>query len=180
MAERFNAVRNGAYHPKTVRKGAGSCTVTGCSRPIYSLKKKLCHACYEQLRKRGTTDRTIRPRGAGTFMACGYVRVRDGSGGKLLAHRVIAERALGRPLPAGAVVHHADGDRANNSNANLVICPSRQYHELLHKRQAALEATGDASALRCYVCKTYDAAERINTRGVQRHKTGFGCARRPS
>lgn len=73
-------------------------------------------------------------------------------GKQRLAHRVIAERALGKPLPRRAVVHHVDGDRANNANSNLVICQDSEYHTLLHNRQRALEATGNANSVRCGDC----------------------------
>lgn len=47
-------------------------------------------------------------------------------------HRRRAEMALGKQLPAGAEVHHADGTKADD--APLVICQDRAYHMLLHKR----------------------------------------------
>lgn len=33
----------------------------------------------------------------------------------ILVHRAICELVLDHPLPKGAVVHHVDGDRSNNS-----------------------------------------------------------------
>ena len=59
------------------------------------------------------------------------------SGGQVLEHIVIAERALGKPLPARAEVHHVNGDRADNRTSNLVICQDRAYHMLLHARARA-------------------------------------------
>ncbi len=54
--------------------------------------------------------------------------------GKGRNHRMIAERALGRPLPKGAEVHHWNMDKTNNRNLNLVICQDTAYHNLLHAR----------------------------------------------
>ncbi len=65
------------------------------------------------------------------------------NGLRQLIHRVKAEKALGKPLPKGAVVHHADGNPLNNENSNLVICPNQQYHQHLHSRLRVLEAGGD-------------------------------------
>lgn len=82
-------------------------------------------------------------------------------------HRLVAERALGKPLPAGAVVHHVDEDRLNNANGNLVVCPSQEYHALLHRRTDALSACGHADYLKCVVCKRYDSPANIK-KGVSR------------
>jgi hypothetical protein len=52
--------------------------------------------------------------------------------GWLGEHILVAERMLRGPLPPGAVVHHIDGDRANNHPSNLVVFPSRSHHSRLH------------------------------------------------
>lgn len=53
-------------------------------------------------------------------------------------HKMIAEKALGKPLPKGAEIHHMNGRKADNHTPfNLIICPSHKYHMLLHKRMRA-------------------------------------------
>jgi hypothetical protein len=42
-----------------------------------------------------------------------------------------AEKALGRKLRPGEVVHHIDTDTRNNRNSNLLVC-SQGYHRWLH------------------------------------------------
>lgn len=59
-------------------------------------------------------------------------------------HRFRAERALGHPLPPKAVVHHADGSKADT--AQLVICQDQAYHMLLHARMRVAKAGGDPNA----------------------------------
>lgn len=68
----------------------------------------------------------------------GYVSLSSGE----REHVAVAERALGRPLPAGAIVHHVDHDRSNNANTNLVICHDQAYHQLLHALERVLRAGG--------------------------------------
>lgn len=58
-------------------------------------------------------------------------------------HVVIAEAALGKALPVGAEVHHVNGDKTDNRSSNLVICPSKAYHKLLHRRIRIRAAGGD-------------------------------------
>lgn len=67
-------------------------------------------------------------------------------------HILRAEKALGKPLPVGAVVHHADGSRS--SLAPLVICQDRYYHQLLHVRMRVKAAGGNPNTdAICTTCK---------------------------
>jgi hypothetical protein len=61
-------------------------------------------------------------------------------------HVIIAETALGKPLPAGAVVHHVDGNPHNNTRSNLVICQNQAYHLMLHRRARIVRAGGNPYA----------------------------------
>lgn len=75
-------------------------------------------------------------------------------------HVRVAIKALGKPLPHGAIVHHIDEDTTNNANNNLLIC-TQSYHNLLHGRIRALKACGNANWKRCPYCKTYDNPEQM-------------------
>lgn len=46
----------------------------------------------------------------------------------MLAHRLLAEQILGRPLRPGEVVHHRDGNSLNNELVNLIVLPSQRVH----------------------------------------------------
>lgn len=61
-------------------------------------------------------------------------------GGYVFEHILVAEKALGKFLPAGAVVHHVNGDVLDNRPQNLVICQDQPYHLLIHRRARQLVA----------------------------------------
>jgi hypothetical protein len=68
-------------------------------------------------------------------------------------HRMRAEIALGKPLPAGSEVHHADGSMA--SDAPLVICQDEAYHKLLHVRMRVVRAGGNPNTDKiCQTCRS--------------------------
>lgn len=109
-----------------------------------------------------------------TITGTGYVRVRlphhsrANMRGYVLAHVLIAEKALGKPLPPAAVVHHHNGDKADNDTpGNLVICQDNGYHMLLERRGRALKACGHASWRKCKYCKRYDAPDKLIIKGHQ-------------
>lgn len=79
-------------------------------------------------------------------------------------HVFVAEIALGHKLPPGAIVHHHDENKQNNSNDNLVICPDRAYHNLLHQRMRALAACGNANWIMCGICKRHDEPSNLYVR----------------
>lgn len=92
----------------------------------------------------------------------GYVRLkrpghpRATVDGYVAEHILIAEKALGKPLPPKAVIHHHNGVKGDNKNSNLVICEDEAYHKLLHMRLNAYKACGHADWRRCRYCKTWD------------------------
>lgn len=77
------------------------------------------------------------------------------------AHVLIAEKALGRPLPDGVIVHHIDEDRQHNENSNLVICQNAGYHQFIHKRMRAYIESGHPNYERCWICRKYDDPENL-------------------
>ena len=111
------------------------CKIDGCGKPFKA--RELCGAHYKLWRLNGDPLLLKRRRnGEGCVEPSGYIQYRAANGRKgKREHVLVAERALGKPLPKGAVVHHVNGIKSDNRPQNLVICPNEDYHRLLHKRQ---------------------------------------------
>lgn len=103
--------------------------------------------------------------------------------GYVMEHLMVTSAALGKPLPTGAIVHHHNENRQDNSNGNLVICPGRGYHMLLHARMRAYRTCGNALYRPCFICKKYDDPVNLPQKRHaacwrQRHKERYAKARK--
>lgn len=109
------------------------CKLEGCTRP--GNKKGFCNMHYNRWKRHGDPEVCLTNYGAGYYYNNGYKMFRNGKyDTPVYEHIQLAEKALGKKLPPGAEVHHLDNNPRNNATTNLVICPSKSYHNLLHKR----------------------------------------------
>lgn len=108
------------------------CSVTGCVRD--AKKKGMCSRHYNMQLLYGRTHNIVAEYGSGRLLTKGGYVLLTVNGQRKYEHIHVAEKALGKPLPQGAVVHHADENKADNAGVNLVICPNQSYHRLLHDR----------------------------------------------
>lgn len=93
-----------------------------------------------------------------------YIYQNSYSFGRSVAkHIAVAEKAIGKVLPHGALVHHVDEDTLNNDPKNLVICPDEAYHKLLHRRMRALDACGNANWVKCQYCQGWDDPRNMSS-----------------
>lgn len=108
-----------------------------CNKPV--LAKGLCQKHYARQYRYGRTNLVRQENGkARTVVHEGYIQVTV-DGHKKLEHIHLAEKALGKPLPKGAQVHHINEIKWDNHTPfNLVVCPDQSYHMLLHKRARML------------------------------------------
>jgi len=74
---------------------------------------------------------------------------------------LVAEKAIGKPLPDKAVVHHHNRIVTDDISGNLVICEDQSYHLLLHQRMRSLKACGHSSWRKCCRCKKYDSVSNL-------------------
>jgi len=57
-------------------------------------------------------------------------------------HRLVMEKTLGRYLTREEIVHHIDGDKANNVPENLMLFPNESTHQYYHgKKRGGLNAS---------------------------------------
>jgi len=99
--------------------------------PSYALAAKIGQQVQRDNRKKNIGQRM--------FTVDGYVRVyvqdthphSDGYCGSVFEHTMVMENYLNRSLEKGEVVHHIDGDKANNDITNLDVM-SIQEHNKCH------------------------------------------------
>lgn len=128
------------------------CSVSGCGEK--HIARGYCQNHYRVFMRHGTPTPTKKPRKVHTATG-GYQFVTIDRKTTYI-HIQVAERVLGKPLPTGAEIHHINGDPQDNRPANLVICPNHEYHMLLHQRERALDACGNADWRPCRMCGHHD------------------------
>jgi hypothetical protein len=125
-----------------------------------------------RLRKYGDYSVTNKRANGDGFIANGYWG-KQIDGVKKFDHVRIAEEVLGRPLPLGAVVHHSNEDRSDNRKENLVICPSRAYHNLLHARMRSVASCGNPDFRKCGICKKYEDIRFLKKRANNSNSVSY-------
>lgn len=118
----------------------------------------------------------------GITQSSGYVKrltpshPRSDRNGYVLSHILIAEQALGKFLPPGAVIHHFNEDKTDNSNTNLVICQDTAYHFLLHIRQRVKAHGGDPDTDKvCSTCREAKPFSAFNKNALNSCGLGNNC-----
>lgn len=132
------------------------CSIEGCESK--QKKRGYCDKHYRRIQRNGNIELVRAPAGQIKIFEGYEMIIND------FVHILKAEKALGRKLPKNAMVHHVNEIRSDNRNENLVICPDKAYHNMLHARMRAYDACGNANWLKCGYCKTYDNPENGTTR----------------
>lgn len=114
---------------RLARGEAVGCSLDGCNRKHYA--KTYCQLHYSRVKKDGSpgaVGKLIADDGLSMFVTKnGYLSTyHPETGRQILAHRLVMERVIGRPLYKHENVHHLNGDRQDNRPENLELWSSAQ------------------------------------------------------
>jgi hypothetical protein len=65
----------------------------------------------------------------------GYVRLTLPDGRRVLEHRYVVEKRIGRELRRGEIVHHINEIRDDNRDSNLMLLKSVSEHRKIHTKK---------------------------------------------
>lgn len=121
------------------------------------------------------TGQMVNERGYHKFRIRGHHRADNN--GYVRTSILMAEAALRKPLPDGALVHHVNEDKMDNRSCNLVVCENDAYHMLLHMRRRAFIATGNPHKRVCVYCHEYDDTANMIQKKNKNHYYHRDCMR---
>lgn len=112
-------------------------------------------------------------RGGRSITSHGYVLIRVGKDhhladvrGYAYEHRLVAEQKLGRRLKPGELIHHQNGDKADNCPKNIVIVGGNAEHYVYHRKRQDLRLPRESNpTVKCKcgcgkVFEKFDASNR--------------------
>lgn len=143
------------------------CSLDGCGKQ--HIARGYCQNHYRVFMRHGTPVPEKQP--IKVHVASGGYLFKSAKGKTRYLHIDVVERALGKPLPAKAEIHHVNGIPSDNRPENLVVCPNHEYHMLLHQRERAIAACGNADARPCKICGVHDLIENMRPHRKQFYHT---------
>lgn len=145
------------------------CCISGCNK-LKKYGNGMCGMHWVRRYRKGIDQTIIRKKGEGSIYNTGYL-YHTKNGKRKAEHVLIAEKAMGKELPKGVMVHHVNEDKLDNRSTNLVVCQNVSYHKLLHRRMDAINAGYLPHWRKCWVCKQYDDPDNLYINGQVGHKS---------
>lgn len=105
-------------------------------------KKSFCSVkCKSKFQRKGGVNSTSWRGGRHQYDSIGgYVLVRVATNKRVMEHRLVMEKHIGRPLTKKEVVHHINGKPWDNRIENLVLCKTSGKHRAkYHNRDGSLK-----------------------------------------
>lgn len=109
-----------------------TCSIENCGEH-WRIIKGFCDKHYQRLKIHGDPLKTIRDYGAGHLDKQGY-KLLSVEGEKILEHRFVMQKFIGRKLKESEIVHHVDGNKLNNSIENLQVMDRASHAKEHHTK----------------------------------------------
>jgi hypothetical protein len=94
-----------------------------------------------------------------------HLRMRNGYA---YEHQMVAEQMLGRRLASAEIVHHKDGDKANNDPSNLEVHASQAHHFMHHRKRDDLRNPDEPNPQIACACGCGDQLAKYDGTGRPR------------
>lgn len=156
------------FHPKKWERKRICCSVK-CMRRL-PRKHRHKHSQSEQAKERRRTSGKFAGQNngrwnGGRYVSNGYVYIIVGVKKYKPEHVMVAEKLLGRSLKRGEIPHHVNMDSQDNRPENIVVCPNRTVHSIIHQEYGrVLVKTLNHAGL-------VDISRRVITENAHRRKT---------